>query len=108
MADNIWQQGRIQEIVYTAGKDSNGNTRYVKASYEILHWGSTSGGIVEDYVIPKGFFADPVAGLNIAGFQDEQAKSEFGYYTPDRIVIEPHEADGKSDSWKALHSFGPI
>lgn len=107
MAENIWNKGKLTPIYYPVGKRENGEDRYIRAPFDLLKWQSTTSSTEDLYVLPLGFETIGAKDFTLAG-QDERTRVEFGYYSPEPIVLQQHEGDGKSDTWKALHSFGPV
>ena len=107
MAETIWEKGRLRSVFEPVGKRANGEVRYRRANFDVLEWASTATGDAELYVIPLGFGRIEPGQFNVP-VHDFNSGSEFGYYTLWRDIVEPHESDGKSDTWKALHGFGAL
>lgn len=97
--------GRLTAIYTPAGKDAAGQDRYARASFDLLEWADTSSSRRATYVVPIGTTrVDPG---DVIDSPAAEVGREFGYYTLNPLVIEPHTADG-SDSFIGLHSFGPV
>lgn len=107
MAESIWEAGRLREVFEPVGRRANGELRYRRAKFDVLEWAKTATSDAELYVVPSGFNRIEPGQFNVP-LDDKNAGSEFGFYSIGAHVIEPHEADGKSDTWKALHGFGAI
>lgn len=108
MAESIWEKGRLRQVFEPVGRRPNtGETRYRLARFGVLEWASTENGDAELYVLPEGFDCAQPGQFNVTP-DDRNTGAEFGYFALGAHVIEPHEADGRSDTWKALHSFGVI
>ena len=107
MAESIWEKGRLREVFEPAGKRSDGERRYRRANFDLVEWASTPTGDPELYVAPLGFNRINDGQFNVPA-TDFNAGAEFGFYSLWREIMEPHEADGKSDTWKALHYFGAV
>ena len=104
MAENVWEKGALEAVLHPVGKRENGEARYRRANFDVLRWKAPSATYEEQYVVPIGMVTKVSGGeLNL---QEEQLGTEFGYYVLERHIVEPFEADGKSDSWKSLHGFG--
>lgn len=97
--------GRLTAVYTPAGNDAAGQTRYQRANFDVLEWSPKAGDRRTTYVVPLGMTRIDTG--DIAGSPAVEVGREFGYYTLNSLVIEPHTADG-SDSWAGLHSFGPV
>jgi hypothetical protein len=101
---SIWENGKLISIWTPIGKRQNGEAKYRRANYDLLKWAKTASTIEETYIVPLGNRISS----NAAALQDAQYGMEFGFYSLERRVIEPHEADGTKDSWDSLHTFGYV
>ena len=110
MANAQIDTGRLTEIFHPIGIFDNGERRYKRANYDLLEWASVAGRKMETFVVPLGFERITDADLNDFDHLSDEAidvGQEFGFYTGDRIIVEPHQSDG-SDSWIGLQFFGYI
>ena len=106
MAEIAWETGKLQAVLHPVGKRANGEQRYVRGNYDVLEWQAPGASAPSQYVVPLSIGERISAGgVNLT---DVQIGHEFGYYDLERHVIELHEADGRGDSWRSLHSFGTI
>lgn len=104
MADSIWQTGKLTMVMHPVGKrEADQSPRYKRALFDVLSWTKPGQSLQEIYVLPIGFEATR---YNIAGQQEHQLGMEFGFYTGDVMVIEPHESAGQNDGWLGCHCFG--
>lgn len=108
MAESIWEKGRLTAVYQQVGRrESDRARRFRRANFDVLEWASVEGQPEALYILPNSGDRATAADYNLKE-QAENAGREFGYYTLDPMVVEVHEADGRSDSWKALHAFGPL
>jgi hypothetical protein len=105
MAEAIWEKGTLRAVLQPVGRRENGEMRYRRALFDVLEWASVEGQPRETYILPRGIVAVTGTDVNALNEADEIGR-EFGYYDAQPLIIEPHEGDGKSDSWRALHAFG--
>lgn len=103
MAESIWEAGKLTAIYHPVGRRIDGGSRYRRARFDLLQWASTSGSREELYVVPVSITNADAGDINL---KDTGQDAEFGYYGLERVVVEPHEADGHADTWTALHTFG--
>lgn len=105
-AASAFETGRLTDVWVPAGKDSLGNVRYRRAQFDVLLWDIS--GTPETFVVPLGL--ERAHSVTAQLVQDHAANfgQEFGYYSADSIVVEPHTADGLQDSVLSLHTFGPV
>lgn len=106
MADSTWETGRLISIWHPVGRRSDGAMRYRRARYDLLLWSPDGIVAADNYVVPTGITeVDP---LEINLRDTGQTGMEFGYYTNGHIIVDFHEPDGRDDTWKSLHFFGPM
>jgi hypothetical protein len=105
MAETVWETGKLRAVWHPIGKRANGEQRFRRANFDVLQWAST-GGAWDTYIVPLG--TARITNADVTLLEAERIGTEFGYYDIEPIVIDVHESDGRSDSWKALHSFGYI
>ena len=109
MAALQFESGKLSAVYHPMGT-VNGEPRYKRANYDVLDWGVSSTAVVNRYVMPLGI--DRVAALDLNDNDRLDASDaidvgqEFGFYGKQFFIVEPHEADGNSDTLFALHSFG--
>jgi hypothetical protein len=107
MAESIWEKGRLTAVFQQVGvRSDDGKKRFRYANFDVLEWASVDGNPPVLYILTAG--GDSLTAPDINLKEDEKAGREFGYYQLDPLIIDACEADGKSDSWRSLHSFGPI
>jgi hypothetical protein len=108
MADQ-WQTGQLSPVFIPLGNDAAGNERFRRAPFDLLLWTPTAGGDPEFFVNTVGF-GDSLSSATLGLLSDDgdaiQAGHEFGYYTTDQVVTEPHCGDGDGDDWHSVTMFG--
>lgn len=97
--------GRLTAVYSPAGNDAAGQTRYQRANFDVLEWAPNASDRRTTYVVPLG--TNRISSDDLGISPAAEVGREFGYYTLNSLVIEPHTGDG-SDSWIGLHSFGPV
>ncbi len=102
MAESIWEAGKLRAVYNPIGRRENGERRFRRANFDVLEW--KPNGSRATYIVPLGITRIAASETNLR--EAEGFGHEFGYYDLDPIIIEPHEGDGKSDSWMSLHAFG--
>jgi hypothetical protein len=105
MADTIFQAGKLTAVYAPVGRRANGELRYRRARFDLLEWAPT-GVDAATFILPLALTGIAADQLNLDE-PPERYGLEFGYYTVESIVLEQYQGDG-SDSWKGLHTFGPI
>ena len=106
MADNVWQKGKLTMVMHPVGtREENQEPKYKRGLYDLLEWTPPGGAKAETYILPTG---NEVPSVNIAGQQDHQLGTEFGYYTGNIMFLDVHEASGQDSGWSGCHSFGHI
>ena len=109
MAETIWEKGKLKAVYQPAGRRENGELRYRRANFDVLEWTAPGASRSDTFVVPLGLVRIVSADTNLnANDGDAQLGHEFGYYDPEITVVEPHEGDGRGDSWKSLHCFGYV
>jgi len=106
-----WEAGKLTPVYNQVGNAANGEKRYVRANYDLLSWSPTGAGAPTTFVVPLGFTRVQSADAQVQLNDNEDAFAigrEFGFYDLSIQVLEQHQANGLSDSWFALHGFGPI
>ena len=108
MADQ-WQTGQLTQVFNPVGADANGNVRFRRAPFDLLLWGP-AGSDPEFFVNTRGFESITSATIQLLENDGDalQVGHEFGYYTKDSVVIEPHCGDGDGDDWHSVTIFGYI
>lgn len=105
MADNAFQKGELTEVIYPVGTSERGEVRYKKANFELLQWKPPGASLEELYIITTSPAEFDIGQLNLAGHQDFQNGSDFGFYTGNQVILEPHQADGSDSGWRGVHGF---
>lgn len=106
MAESSWEMGKLTPVWHQVGVRADGGRRYRRASFDLLQWQSPGASREELFIVPVSNQRIDAQDLNLK--ETGQTGMEFGYYGLAHLVVEPHEADGGSDTWKALHGFGPV
>jgi hypothetical protein len=106
MADQ-WQTGKLTPVFQPVGRRTSGETVYRRAAFDLLQWAPVAGNDEELFVSTHGFEALNSDAVNLLSDGDAiSAGGEFGFYTLDQFVSEPHEGDGVGDDIQSLHGFG--
>lgn len=107
MAEDVWTTGILTPVYQVAGRNPDNSVRFRRAPFDLLTWQSTSGGAPDTYVNTLGFETTNSAALALLDDHDAITVSqEFGWYRLNPVVVEPHQGNGRDDTWVALHSFG--
>jgi hypothetical protein len=107
MANNLFQEGNVTKILTPVGKNSRNQTRFVEYPLQIINLPTTSVSTptFETVVSTRGLGGGT---LTLATDADDylQAQQDWGYYTGDTIVIEPHQWGADNTQLTGLHSLG--
>ena len=108
MAETIWEAGKLNMVWQQVGtRTGTTERRFRRANFDVLQWSSVAGNAADFYVVPRWLGGVTPEEINLKGDIDASATgTEFGYYDLNDVIVEPFEGDGRSDTWKALHSFG--
>ena len=106
MSNWAFTTGRLTRVLHPVGKFYNGDARYRRAQYDLLHWDSDSDGVEESYVLVPP--ADKQTGSQESiqsAIQEHEVGAEYGFYQDDAFITDVrgwHDVD----SWEYLHVFG--
>ena len=117
MALNIWQRARITAVYSPVGTHSNGDVKLTRQNFDILKWTPPGGTADETFVVsPRADSHSPIgiienhARANSTNVLDEGLTQDYGWYTPEPLVVDfnRNSKNGDDENLLDFHFFGPV